>query len=79
MKHCCLFLVLALLFLTQAFSLPKTYYVATTGSDSNTGLTIDQPFLTIPKAIGLVPTIFFVVPNGDVLLPALEKQINMKP
>ena len=29
----------------------RTYYVATTGSDSNDGLTVGNPFLTIQKAI----------------------------
>jgi hypothetical protein len=32
----------------------NTYYVATNGSDSNSGTTIDDPFLTIPHAVGLV-------------------------
>lgn len=32
----------------------RTYYVATTGSDSNNGLTAGAPFLTIQKAIDVV-------------------------
>jgi hypothetical protein len=32
----------------------STYFVATNGSDSNSGTTIDDPFLTIPHAVGLV-------------------------
>lgn len=32
----------------------RTYYVATTGSDSNTGLTVGAPFLTIQKAVDVV-------------------------
>lgn len=32
----------------------RTYYVATTGSDSNDGLTVGTPFLTIQKAIDVV-------------------------
>jgi len=36
---------------------PTRLYVSTTGSDSNLG-TIDQPFLTITKAISLLPPMF---------------------
>lgn len=32
----------------------RTYYVATTGSDSNDGLTVGTPFLTIQKAVNVV-------------------------
>ena len=32
----------------------RNYYVATTGSDSNDGLTVGNPFLTIQKAIDVV-------------------------
>lgn len=32
----------------------RTYYVATTGNDSNSGLTAGSPFLTIQKAINVV-------------------------
>lgn len=32
----------------------RTYYVATTGSDSNNGLSADSPFLTIQKALDVV-------------------------
>lgn len=32
----------------------RTYYVATTGSDSNNGLTVGTPFLTIQKAVDVV-------------------------
>ncbi|MCI4435737.1 MAG: hypothetical protein JHC33_02855 [Ignisphaera sp.] len=32
----------------------RTYYVATTGSDSNNGLSVSTPFLTIQKAINTV-------------------------
>ena len=34
-----------------------TYYVATTGSDSNNGLAVGTPFLTIAKAISMIPQI----------------------
>lgn len=32
----------------------RTYYVATTGSDSNNGLTVGTPFLTIQKAVDVI-------------------------
>ncbi len=32
----------------------RTYYVATTGSDSNSGLAVGSPFLTIQKAVDIV-------------------------
>lgn len=32
----------------------RTYYVATTGSDSNDGLTVGTPFLTIQKAVNTI-------------------------
>lgn len=35
----------------------RTYYVATTGSDSNDGLTAGSPFLTIQKAVDVVCSI----------------------
>jgi hypothetical protein len=35
----------------------RTYYVATTGSDSNTGLTAGSPFLTIQKALDTLVSI----------------------
>ncbi len=35
----------------ELLTAPRTYYVATTGSDSNDGLTVGNPFLTIQKAI----------------------------
>jgi hypothetical protein len=35
----------------------RTYYVATTGSDSNNGLSVSTPFLTIQKAIDTVCSI----------------------
>ena len=40
--------------------LGKTYYVATTGSDSNSGNNINEPFLTIAQALS-------VATNGDVI------------
>jgi hypothetical protein len=41
----------------QATTANTTYYVATTGSDSNSGLAIGTPFLTIAKAISMIPQI----------------------
>ena len=41
-------------------ALGKTYYVATTGSDSNSGNNINEPFLTIEQALS-------VAGNGDVI------------
>jgi hypothetical protein len=35
----------------------RTYYVATTGSDSNDGLTVGNPFLTIQKAVDVICSI----------------------
>jgi len=46
-------IVLLILFATCS-AYCNTYYVATTGSDSNPGTTIDYPFLTIPKAVTMV-------------------------
>jgi hypothetical protein len=40
------------LLLTQVV-VAKTYFVSVSGNDSNTGLLIESPFKTIPKAIGL--------------------------
>jgi len=41
-------------------ALGKTYYVATTGSDSNSGNNINEPYLTIAQALS-------VATNGDVI------------
>lgn len=38
----------------EALSADRTYYVATTGNDSNDGLTGGTPFLTIQKAISVI-------------------------
>jgi hypothetical protein len=38
----------------ELLTAPRTYYVATTGSDSNSGLAIGTPFLTIQKAVDVV-------------------------
>jgi hypothetical protein len=37
----------------------RTYYVATTGSNSNDGLTVGNPFLTVAKAFEVIATIDF--------------------
>jgi hypothetical protein len=39
--------------ISTQLTVAKTYYVSLTGSDSNNGLSVDAPFKTIPKAIGL--------------------------
>jgi cytoskeletal protein CcmA (bactofilin family) len=41
-------------------ALGKTYYVATTGSDSNSGNNINEPYLTIAQALS-------VATNGDII------------
>lgn len=38
----------------EVLTAARTYYVATTGSDSNDGLTVGAPFLTIQKAVDVV-------------------------
>lgn len=49
------FLFLSLItFAVATSAAAKTYFVATGGSDSNTGLLIDSPFGTLTKAIGAV-------------------------
>lgn len=35
----------------------RTYYVSTTGSNSNSGLTVDLPFLTVQKAVDVLATL----------------------
>jgi len=42
-----------LLALIYSNCMAETYYVSTTGSDSNNGLSVDTPFLTITKAVQL--------------------------
>ncbi len=42
------------LFYRERLSADRTYYVATTGSDSNSGLTSGAPFLTVQKAVDTV-------------------------
>lgn len=39
-------------------SASRTYYVSTTGNDSNNGLTVGTPFLTIQKAIDVVSGLY---------------------
>jgi hypothetical protein len=58
----CFIAASAILSLTQVH--PATYYVSTTGSDSQPG-TIDQPFLTLAMAVGLSTAIFS---PGDTIL-----------
>lgn len=43
--------------LREALAADRTYYVATTGSDSNNGLAVGTPFLTIQKAINVIYTL----------------------
>ena len=39
----------------EPLTVDKTYYVATTGSDSNNGTASGTPFLTIAKALSMIP------------------------
>jgi len=41
----------------EVLTADRTYYVATTGSDSNNGLAVGTPFLTIQKAIDVAATL----------------------
>jgi hypothetical protein len=43
-----------------------SYYVATTGNDSNDGLTVGTPFLTINKAISMLPKEFRNNANAEI-------------
>jgi hypothetical protein len=42
------------IFSINLYGQPKTYYVATDGNDTHTGLSLDQPFLTLAKAVGVM-------------------------
>ncbi|HLP14753.1 MAG TPA: right-handed parallel beta-helix repeat-containing protein, partial [Bacteroidota bacterium] len=54
---------------SRAFSLPKTYYVALTGSDTNTGVSIDQPLAKISTAVAkLAPGDTIYVRGGTYVL-----------
>jgi hypothetical protein len=51
MKQSILIYTFTFILFVPVFSQAKIYYVATNGSDSNAGLTIDLPLATIPAAI----------------------------
>jgi len=60
--------------LRELLTAPRTYYVATTGSDTNDGLTAATPFLTIQKALDTVPSLDF---NGyDVTIQLADGTYN---
>lgn len=44
-------------FVNNVLSADRTYYVETTGSDSNDGLSASTPFLTIQKAVAVIYTL----------------------
>jgi len=55
MRHSLVSTVIAILFAASAVVChATTYYVATTGSDTNSGLTTNQPFRTVQKAASLL-------------------------
>lgn len=48
------FVLFLTFFLMAQIVVAKVYFVSVSGNDSNNGLSIDAPFKTIPKAVGLV-------------------------
>src|SRR5262245_18908522 len=49
----CVPIALAVMLFSAATATATTYYVSASGSDSNSGTSLDAPFLTIRKAAGL--------------------------
>src|SRR6476646_2875498 len=60
----------------------RTYYVSTTGDDSNDGLTSGTPFLTIPKAIAAVASLDLKIYNPNIQLAdgtyTITSEISLK-
>lgn len=52
----------------EVLTADRTYYVATTGSDSNDGLTVGTPFLTIQKALDVAGSVDTAVYNITIQL-----------
>jgi len=58
--------ILFFLVLTSMHVVATNYYVAASGSDSNNGLSVENPFQTIPKAINMAVAGDFIFVRGGI-------------